>query len=529
MAGVSITSPAALFVPPALLASPVPAPLYLFEFVPGTLAHFYPTGTDGTLRDREDHFHERTLTYASGITITVRTVASPRHGFPMQHDTDIMLGLLRLADQGGVTPEGSVIEPSYRAILRAAGREGARSGDDVAAVKRALARWTVTVETEAVLDFRDLARGVSGGSTHQLPVPPHVPERTTRTSVYPVLEYSYDAELRRGVTVDTIGHLQINPVWLSQSHAGIASWIDVDVHNSLRSPWAKRIYQHLASRAALGWRPDELLVLPLTEFLQALGVRAGRRASEDATSVTNALIALTERGVLRHALVQPRRKGIYDVILEGGEQLIGASRLRGSTAADSIFGRMLLAQLKGYGISDREARDLVVHHSTSALAALRYLQYHAARPIGKPVTHPAQWLRRAIAERYQFEEPSYRQWLAAKTRQTDLDAAPRNTPSTRIASSVLSDAPAPTSSPPLPPGILGTALDILISRGVITESAVRMYFVDCTPTGPTNGILTIALPDAFAISRISGPSTLLLEEILSTLTGSQVTVVLVSQ
>src|SRR5580704_2372686 len=123
---IPLTSPDALFAQPSEVTSPVPTPLYLFEFVPGTLAHFYPTTPDGTLRDREDYFHERLITYATGISVTVRAVASPRHGLPMQHDTDIMLGLLWLADQGGVAQDGTVIDPSYRAILRAAGRHNAR-------------------------------------------------------------------------------------------------------------------------------------------------------------------------------------------------------------------------------------------------------------------------------------------------------------------------------------------------------------------------------------------------------------------
>ena len=352
---VSLTSPDALFARPSALTSPVPAPLYLLEFVPGTLAHFYPTNPDGTLRDRKDYFHERTITYATGVEVTVRAVASPRHGLPMQHDTDIMLGLLRLADQGGVSADGTVLDPSYRAILRAAGRASARSSDDVAAVKRALARWTVTVETEAVIDFQQLSQSLHLKTT-VLPFPPSIPDRSTRTSAYPVLKYSYDAESRRTGTVDTIDHLNINPVWLSQVHAGIASWIDVDVHNSLRSPWAKRIYQHLASRAALGWRPDELLTLPLTDFLQALAVRSGRRPAEDAGSIRKSLHTLQTCGVVRHSLVRRIQKGTYSIAIDGGEYLIGASRLRGLTTRDTSTTRMLLAHLKSYGVSERNGR-----------------------------------------------------------------------------------------------------------------------------------------------------------------------------
>jgi hypothetical protein len=523
--GISITSPLALFAPPTALATPVPAPLYLFEFIPGTLAHFYPTNADGTLRDRDDHFQERVLTFATGLTITVRAVGSPRHGFPMQHDADIMLGLLRLADQGGVAADGTITEPSYRSILRAAGRDGARSGDDVTAVKRALARWTVTVETEAIIDFRDLAADLRTGAA-RLPFPPNAPERTTRTSAYPVLEYSYDAEVRRGTTIDTIGHLQINPIWLSQAHAGIASWIDVDIHNRIRSPWAKRIYQHLASRAALGWHPNELLVLSLRDFLQALAVRTGRRPAEDAKSIQGALEVLEPLGVVQPSLVRRHRKGVYDVVIEGGEQLVGAHRLRGATTQDTVLSRMLLTHLKAYGINDRDGRELVRRHPAPVLSALRYLQYRAAAPTGKPIVHPAQWIRRAIADGYLFEEPAYKRWLETKTKTA---VKPLALPAARTSTRVTQENNLPPTTQSFPATRWGQVIESLIADGVVTEAAARMFLAGAILSEPVDGTVTLRAPDPFAVAWITSRYLTSLEQFLSQVFGQPIHAIVTSQ
>ena len=515
---VPLTSPDALFAPPSALSSPVPAPLYLFEFVPGTLAHFYATNPDGTVRDREDYFHERTITYATGVAVTVRAVASPRHGLPMQHDTDIMLGLLRLADQGGVSTDGTVIDPSYRAILRAAGRTSARSSDDVTAIKRALARWTVTVETEAVVDFQQLGAALHLKAT-ALPFPPSIPERSTRTSAYPVLEYSYDAESRQTGTVDTIDHLNINPVWLSQAHAGIASWIDVDIHNSLRSSWAKRIYQHLASRAALGWQPDELLTLPLSDFLQALAVRSGRRPAEDAESIRKALHILQSCGVVRHYIVRQLRKGTHAVAIDGGEYLIGASRLRGLTTHDTDTTRMLLAHLKSYGVSERDAREFVAKQPGPVLSALRYLHYRSLNQADKPIKHPAQWLRRALADGYLFEEPGYRQWVTTHSSKV----LPRSNRTQHLQPVPIHEPSVPLH---LPDNLWGHLLADLVARQAISEATARMFFADSSASPPTaSGSITITLPDAFAIQWVESHYRDLLERSLSAVHNCPISIV----
>lgn len=120
---IPLESPLALFAPDHYLASSVPAPLYLLEFIPATLKHYYETGPDGALVHKEDHFAERMIEDANGAVWRIKAVASPEIGLPMQHDMDILLALLRIADEGGVRDDGTFIGPSYRRILRAAGRD----------------------------------------------------------------------------------------------------------------------------------------------------------------------------------------------------------------------------------------------------------------------------------------------------------------------------------------------------------------------------------------------------------------------
>jgi hypothetical protein len=342
-----------------------------------------------------------------------------------------------------------------------------------------------------------------------------------------VLEYSYDAEVRHGTTIDTIGHLQINPIWLSQAHAGIASWIDVDIHNRIRSPWAKRIYQHLASRAALGWHPDELLVLSLRDFLEALAVRTGRRPAEDAKSIQGALEVLESLGVVRPSLVRRHRKGIYDIVVEGGEQLIGAHRLRGATTQDSTLSRMLLAHLKAYGINDRDGRELVRRYPAPVLSALRYLQYRGATaPTGKPIVHPAQWLRRAVADGYLFEEPAYKRWLEGKTKAVITPVRLRST-------SIPTASPEEPHSIPVIPTVPNTywakVIDTLIAQGVVTEAAARMYLASTAMSELTDGVVTLVAPDPFAATWITSRYTEPIERVLSGIFDQPIQVTVTSQ
>jgi hypothetical protein len=119
---IGIESPLALFAPPHRIDSLIPAPLYLLELVPGSLKTSYPTNERGFIINDEDSHFERTLAYPDGSRCTVNVQGSQKLGLPNQFDWDYLLALFRIADEGGVEPDGTVRDPSYRAILRAAGR-----------------------------------------------------------------------------------------------------------------------------------------------------------------------------------------------------------------------------------------------------------------------------------------------------------------------------------------------------------------------------------------------------------------------
>jgi hypothetical protein len=182
---------------------------------------------------------------------------------------------------------------------------------------------------------------------------------------------------------------------------------------------------------------------------------------------------------------------------------------------------MLLANLKRYGINDREGRDLVDRYPAPVLNALRYLRYRAAVSSGKAIIHPAQWLRRALADGYLFEEPAYQQWLHTQTAATT-----ESTPLQLTSPSHLSPQPAlPIPQQlTLPAGIWGEAIQILLHDGTITETTARMFFSDTTASVLAHGVITITAPDRLAADWITNRYMPALTSVLSTLAAKPITI-----
>lgn len=342
----------------------------------------------------------------------------------------------------------------------------------------------MVIHTDASLDLSARSSRILAGD--ECPrAPDGSPERRTRTSAYGVLEYSVETELRKHQTVDVIDRLKLNPIWLSQPRAGIAAWIDIDLHNGLRSPWAKRIYRHLAARTALGWNPDETVVITLHKFLSALGVRSGPRAARDAAEVQRALSALRECGVVGPCNVQRLRKGQYDISIEGGERLAAAASMRGMGSLERPRVRMLLAHLKSYGLSESEAWALASERPMQVLSVLRYVEYVMTAKHGhvgprKTLDHPAQWIKAAVQQEYRFDDPEYDAWVEARTREAltppspvDLHASPSREPSQGKESS--GDAPLE-----IPDDVWGRAIRACHASGRATELALRLYLLRST-------------------------------------------------
>jgi hypothetical protein len=234
-----------------------------------------------------------------------------------------------------------------------------------------------------------------------------------------VLEYDVEAERRRDASYNSIERLRINPLWLDQAAAGIAAWMDVELHNALRSGYAKRLLQLFTVRAARGWRVFDPWVLELRELYDLLEVPPAQWGkTQTRAGVTAALQTLVEQGVLGEGAVEKQGKGRYELRLAAGERLLAAGYQRGTGGADGVADRMLLWHLRALGFGAPQARELVRTRPDQVRTVLRrvyYLQAHkGGLSHGRPVEDWGAWTRAAIEGDYAFSDPEWQRWLAAQ-------------------------------------------------------------------------------------------------------------------
>lgn len=417
---VRIEDPLALFVPERYLVGTVPLPLYLLELVPGSVKADYERTPTGTVANEADRIRRRTVRYPGGVRVDIEVHGDQVRGLPTTFDYDYFLALCRIADEGGVDSQGYFVDPGYRAVLRAAGRsDDAIGGEQVEAVKRAFARFGgLILYTKLDVDYSQTSTQVRAGTRHPL-VPDGAPPVREREGKHWVLEYDVEAERRRNASYNSIERLRINPLWLDQAAAGIAAWMDVELHNSLRSGYAKRLLQLFTIRAARGWRAFDPLVLDLRELYELLEVPPMQWGkTQTRTGVAAALTLLAEQGVLGQADVTKLGKGRYEVRLAAGERLLAAGYQRGTGTTDGLADRMLLWHLRALSFSPQQARELVRTRPDQVRTVLRRVYYLQAvkggLSNGRPVEDWAAWTRAAIEGEYAFGEPEWSRWLVAQ-------------------------------------------------------------------------------------------------------------------
>lgn len=507
-APVRMDSPAALFVPPHQIEPPVPAPLYLLEFVPGSLKQAYNLGPDGLVADHNDSYQERVIIAPDGSRCRVEVQGSQALGLPTQFDTDYLLALFRLADRGEIRSDGTLEDPSYRSILRAAGRDpSARSSDDIQSVKRALARWgSVVVATHMELSAPAAAK-IEQGESHPL-VPAGYPRMLRTEQRHNVLNYEVRKEEYQGRESDSIHLLRINPIWLDQAAAGLSAWVDVDIHNQFKSSWAKRLYQMLAVRAARGWRVRTSWMVPMEELLVEMGVSNTLKPGRNAQNLSKALELLKGAGVVSEFEVSQVGHGRYEVGLLAGELLLMAGHLRGVGGSDPVLTRALLWHLGHLGISAAVGRELLHSHPAQVQTALQYAYYLKSQKRGcdeqgRPVENWGGWLRGKVESGWRFEDPGFQRWIEGMTRSVDQE---RPTPPQLVRSdSGATEQPELLETPVAPPVTLpdsewGRVLARI--RSEIGDLSFRTWLYGTQLTWSDPASATVLAPHAFAVEWI---------------------------
>ena len=412
--------PAALFATDTQVIGPVPSPLDLLAYVPASTKASYELSEEGFIVHQEDSHLRRTVRYSNGQTVEVHIQGSQEIGRPTLEDVDFLLALFRLADERGVSADGRFAKPTYRDIVRAAGRRHFGS-KEIAACKRALQRWgKLMITTRGEFEYTAHADAVRAGD--QVPLAPDgSPRLFAKEQTYWVLEYDIEREERgtgdARIGIDTIGHLRINPVWLSQMDAGWLTWIDVDLHNALTSDWAKRIYQVFAIRASLGWRPTVPYTASLSDFVGELGydLNAFGQQYKVVQRIRAAFLQLEEAGIIESGTIRKGAGWAYDVDVRPGDTLLVAGLLRGVSSHDPMAARLLLAHLRAQGISTADGRAMIREKPFQVRNVLCRVYYllKVKRVQANPkerITNVGAWIRKAVANDWVFDDIEYTTW-----------------------------------------------------------------------------------------------------------------------
>ncbi len=538
---VRIEDPLALFVPERYLVGTVPLPLYLLELVPGSVKLDYERTASGMVANEADRIRRRTVRYPGGVRVEIEVHGDQVRGLPTTFDYDYFLALCRIADAGGVDAQGYFIDPGYRAVLRAAGRsDDSIGGEQVEAVKRAFARFGgLILYTKLDVDYAQRSALVRSGARAPM-VPDGTPPMREREGKHWVLEYDVEGERRRDSSVNSIERLRINPLWLDQAAAGIAAWMDVELHNSLRSSYAKRLLQLFTIKAARGWRVFEPWILDLRELYDLLEIPPVQwPKSQTRGAIGTALATLTDLGVLGRGTVTRLGKGSYEVRLEAGERLLAAGYQRGTSASDGLADRLLLWHLRSLGFSAPQARDLVREKPDQVRTVLRRVYYLQAvkggLSNGRPVEDWCAWTRAAIDNEYAFSDPEWRSWEAAQLEaglrgewlpgrmpvgtipaaKASVDAIPAGTASHRADGNAIatfvdaadrqeaSSTSAPPRTPTFPDNVWGQALEQFVAAAPEHGPAYDAWLARTALADVTESAVTVLAEDRFTAEWIA--------------------------
>ena len=480
---VRLENPDALFVPDHRIQLPVPAPLYLLSCLRLPLETAYPMTEGGVVANPAHAFQRNTIVYPDGSRFEAEVSGSPALGLPNIYDLDYLLGIGSLIDELGPSADGRLEGASYRGILRAtrpATERVSGSAKQIAGLKRALARWAnTTVRTAMEMTNPGAADDVSAPRTARAPA--GAPSRRERESTHWILEYDLEREERNGQTTDLIELLRVNPIWTAQTNSGLASWIRLDLHNSLRSGIAKGIYLRLILAVAQGWRPARHTEL-LTQWTEALGIQSQDKANKVAASFSRAFTELKEAGAIDLFEIDPVKRGVYEVNLLPGAAICDVADLRGIGTLDPIRTRVLLSHLARYRL-EPEARTLLQRHGLRVQDVLQWVHYLRTErggqdAKGKPIVSWRSWILQALADRWTFDDPEYQQWLARRTeklaRRVSDPTPPLIAPTAAPAPPEPPVAPAPDFTPS--DDVWGRALASL--QDEIPPPAFRAWFRD---------------------------------------------------
>lgn len=399
---------------------------------PAALAAPAPAGpAPATGASLPDAFTRASVTLVErGVRRTVVVEGSPTLGLPYGDDADVLLALFRLVhdDQQRVllgqdpqVVDGEFLSPSLSMIANALQMQ--RGGSQRKHVREALERLAnVRIKTSAEFfrDTGDLATRITEGEPGANPIVPQArldqaaPGRKLAATekITWLLEYEWRRDYSRtDEGEDWITHLKLNPAWTAHGASGWVAWVELPVFRAL-GPTAKRLYMHLAARAAcdglVPWAFDAAeLVRTCTPVVpsnaQALKyVREAARALQAADVIHDWQEVAAGRAERRFSF-------------HAGPVLALAAHLRGAGSFDPDDVRLQFAVLRFFGVDVAEARRWLAEHPAATRDALCFAIFlRETNPARVRTSWPAMMRDRVLNRRTNAGEVGYDVWAGRR-------------------------------------------------------------------------------------------------------------------
>lgn len=378
-----------------------------------------------------DEFTRASVTLVErGVRRTVVVEGSPTLGLPYGDDADVLLALFRLVhdDQQRVllghdpqVVDGEFLSPSLSMIANALQMQrGGSQRKHVRAALERLANVRIKTSAEFFRDMGDLAVRITEGEPGASPVVPQArldlaaPGRKLAATekITWLLEYEWRRDYSRtDEGEDWITHLKLNPAWTAHGATGWVAWVELPVFRAL-GPTAKRLYMHLAARAAcdglVPWTFDAAeLVRTCTPVVpsnaQALKyLREAARALQAADVIHDWQETAAGRAERRFSF-------------HAGPVLALAAHLRGAGSFDPDDVRLQFAVLRFFGVDVAEARRWLAEHPTATRDALCFAIFLRETNPGRVRTSwPAMMRDRILNRRTNAGEVGYEAWAARR-------------------------------------------------------------------------------------------------------------------
>jgi Replication initiator protein A/DnaA N-terminal domain len=417
----------------------------------------FPLFQLGRKRQKGTATYERTIKGKNGSLLRQRfEVSSSKYSLPGPMDMDVYLAVLELLETRGGMPESGKLYFSLYELINILGWQP--GGRTYAKLKESLRRIALTgIESENAFYSK-------GGDRH-------ISDTFRLWSVHFSEKNSQKGDLT------SRHHIRFDEWFIQSFQDYYLKGLDTNFYWELSSPLPRRLYRLVDHKIGDGtrWEVDLFDLryqIPLAEYRYASKIKSVLKPAHE---------ELTKKGFLA---------GVE--YLEGNRMLFRisqsfAKRKRALEFRGTPEDLIAIQTLRDEGMSGDVARDLVACYGPR-----HCLKYADALPHQKNLRSPAGWLRRAIEEGYELPLSATAESHTAAASRKPLAGDEQGTEGEKRKSSPISD--------PRAEEVWKSLLEEIFQE--INSPSLHVWFEGTVPTSFEDSILTLQVPNDFALQYI---------------------------